>query len=81
MRTMPILPALPSLRNFMPETWCGPIRRCRPTCNDVAGARAAFSMARLSWIVCPVGFSTKTWRPALSGRNGMSARASGPAWR
>ena len=30
-RTMPISPTWPDLRNSIPETWCGPILRCSPT--------------------------------------------------
>src|SRR5262245_61921114 len=50
----------------MPETWCGPMRRCSPTCTTRPASRAALTIARLSPTVWPVGFSTKTWAPAFS---------------
>ncbi len=63
---MPILPALPSRRNFLPETLCGDTRRCVPTCTTRPAARAALTIARPSMIVCPMGFSTYTWAPAFT---------------
>jgi len=70
---MPTCPAPPSLRNLSALTWCGPIRRCRPTCTTLPLSFAALSIALLSWTVWPVGFSTNTCAPAFTAAIEISA--------
>ena len=50
----------------MPETLCGETRRCVPTCTTRSASRAAFTIARPSRTVWPIGFSTYTCAPAFT---------------
>jgi hypothetical protein len=49
------------------------MRRWSPTWTTLPVSFAAFSIARLSLTVWPVGFSTNTWAPALSAAIVVSA--------
>ena len=42
----------------MAEMLCGETRRCVPTCTTRSAVRAALTIARPSWIVWQIGFST-----------------------